>query len=248
MLRLASLTATLLLAGACANQGDEGMIVLNNTAISGSCALTGDPGQPFTSHGEIFALSNKGYLLTPLIQSRVSTAVTGAGNGSTTTVDPLTKTIFLDGADVKLTLVAATIEQGGSYSTTQLNQELPAFRVLFSGSLPPEGTVNVGFEVISPAQLRDIVSRSGANITGGQNLQAEVSAEVTITGKLGGDSIKALPFTYPISVCTDCIVNNIGACPATTTVSTGNACNMFQDGVVDCCSDGTGSLVCPAPM
>ena len=118
--------------------------------------------------------------------------------------------------------------------------------MLFSGSLPPQGTVNVGFEVLSPANLRDIVSRSGANLTT-QNLQAQITAEVTITGKLGGDTIKALPFTYPINVCTDCVVNNHGACPLTGMVSSGNACNVFQDGVVDCCTDASGNLICPGP-
>ena len=83
---------------------------------------------------------------------------------------------------------------------------------LFSGSLPPNGTVNVGFEVITPAIMRQIVGSSGVNIST-QKLKAEVLAQVTIKGELGGDSIESKPFFYPISVCTDCVVVNIGQCP-----------------------------------
>src|SRR5436309_2946438 len=70
MLRLLTLTAVLALA-ACANSGDEGMIVLNNTAVTATCTLTGSSSQPFIAHGQIYAKSPNGYLLTPLIQSRV---------------------------------------------------------------------------------------------------------------------------------------------------------------------------------
>jgi hypothetical protein len=235
-MRFASLTAALVLVG-CANSGDEGMIVLNNTAVAGdTCALTGEAGQAFMSHGQIYAQSNLGYTLTPLIQSRVSTATVGGGTGMTTPVDPLTKTIFLRGADVSLTLKAVSIESGGQYTVTQPETNIAQFSVLFSGSLPPSGTVNVGFEVITPAMLNSIVQMSGANISS-QNLNAEVLAEVTIRGDLNGSEIEALPFYYPISVCTDCVVVNLG-----------NACNPFQDGIVDCCTDASNNLICPAPV
>jgi hypothetical protein len=65
----------------------------------------------------------------------------------------------------------------------------------------------------------------------------------TIHGDLGGDEVSASPFHFPISVCTDCVVNIVGACPAAGT-QTGNPCNVFQDGVVDCCTSGS-QLVCP---
>lgn len=245
-MRLASLTSALVLFGfGCANQGDEGMIVLNNTAVSGStCMLTGAAGQPFLSHGQIYALSDLGYTLTPLIQSRVTTS---SGGGSGAAADPIQKTISLRGADVSLTLKAVSIESGGAFTVTNPETNLGQFSVLFSGSLPPNGTVNVGFEVITPAIMRNIIQMSGANIPAGQKLTAEVLADVTINGTLGGNDVSASPFYFPISVCSDCVVNNLGACPVTATARTGNACNPYQDGVVDCCTNTTG-LVCPAPM
>jgi hypothetical protein len=217
------------------------MIVLNNTAITGACTLTGAAGQPFLSHGQLYALGGSGYLLTPLIQSRVTTAT--GGSGTTTMVDPIQKTISLRGADVSLTVEAVSVlNPDGSFTvSTPATKQVDPFSVLFSGSLPPNGTVNVGFEVIPPATAQRILSIAGYQA--GQRMSAEVLAQVTIRGDLGGDEVTATPFYFPISVCTDCVVNVVGPCPAAGT-QTGNACNVFQDGVVDCCTSGN-QLVCP---
>ena len=57
-------------------------------------------------------------------------------------------------------------------------------------------------------------------------------------------------------MCNDCVVHVLTddmdkplTCPVptTTTVNKGNSCNPFQDGPVDCCTQGT-SLVCPATV
>jgi hypothetical protein len=130
----------------------------------------------------------------------------------------------------------------GSFTvSTPATKQVDPFSVLFSGSLPPNGTVNVGFEVIPPATAQRILSIAGYQA--GQRMSAEVLAQVTIRGDLGGDEVTATPFYFPISVCTDCVVNVVGPCPAAGT-QTGNACNVFQDGVVDCCTSGN-QLVCP---
>lgn len=237
MLRLLTLTAVLALA-ACANTGDEGMIVLNNTATADSCVLMGTAGQPFTSHGQIYAKSPNGYLLTPLIQSRVV---------KTDSVDVSQRTIFITGANVDLKVEDVQIQHAdGSYSTgsASIPGDQAQFAALFSGSLPPEGTANVGFEVIRPQTLHAILTSSGATDT--DKLSAEVLATVTILGKLNGDNVSATPFQYPVSVCTGCVVVDNGTCPMTVaSPRTGNACNPYQDGMVDCCKDASGSLVCP---
>jgi hypothetical protein len=237
MLRLASLTSVLALFG-CANQGDEGMIVLNNTAIAGACTLSGTKGQPFIAHGQIYAYGSAGYFLTPLIESRVVLA-----EGDT---DLTQRTIFLKGANITLEVKAVSIEKPGNVFSTgsiTLSGTDAQFSSLFSGSLPPSGTVNVGFDVIPVPTLRKIAASSGA--ADGDRWTAEVLATVSILGELGGDDVESLPFQFPIAVCNDCVVRNLGACPKTP-VNTGNACNIFQDGAVDCCVDAAGFLVCPA--
>lgn len=239
-MRLVSLTTALLLVG-CADQGDEGMVVIQNTAVGDGCKFSADVGALFIPRGQIYAGASIGYILTPLIRSRV-TAIEGEG-----ATDDLQRTIFLRSADVKLTLKAVTIDQGGVFMTSQPETEFTPFSTLFSGSLPPSGLVNLAFEVLPPTIISQIKASSGVNTAAGQNLTAEVLAEVTVRGEMGGDEVVATPFHYPISVCTNCVVVNAGTCPlANPTGATGNACNPFQDGVVECCTDASNRLVCPA--
>jgi hypothetical protein len=241
MLRLSPIIPALLLVG-CTDQGDEGMTVLNNTAITGAtCTATGDPNQPFQSHGQIYASSSLGYQLTPLIQSRIS-ATSGMQ-----VLEPLSRTIQLRGADISLTLKAVSVETDGAFTVTQPDTLVSQFSVLFSGSLPPSGAVNVGFDAIPPSALRQIMQQVNAN-PATSRINAEVLAEVTIRGDLGGSGVTSTPFYYPISVCNDCVVVNNGACPMTIAAPRpGNPCNPYQDGIVDCCTDASGNLVCPGP-
>lgn len=239
MLRLATLSAVIALS-ACANQGDEGFIVLNNTAVTTTCALTGDPAQPFIAHGEIYSKSPEGYVLTPLIQSRVQSS--GAGSGAT--VDPTTRTVYLKGANVSLELKAVSIERADGSFATPMTTYTEKHSALFSAALPPSGSVNVAFELIPVQTLRAIEAATGAAAT--DRMRAEVLATVTIIGELNGDEQSAQPFTFPVTVCNDCVVHNAGTCPIAGTPRVGNPCNTYQDGDVDCCTDADGALVCPA--
>lgn len=238
MLRLAAALVPVALV-ACVDSGDEGMYVLNNTAVgSESCSLSGSPDQPFISHGVIYYGSSFGYLLTPLIQSRIT--------ASETDTDQAQKTIQLRGADVTLTLKAMSVQApDGSISTSQSETQLGQFSSLFAGAVTPGGSVNVGVDIIPPATLRSIADMSGADLANGA-FTAEVLASIVIKGDINGSSIESTPYLYPVSVCSDCVVSVLGACPLPTgaEVRGGNACNPFQDGVVDCCVDGE-DLVCP---
>jgi len=225
MLRLASLTAALALVG-CADSGDEGMIVIGNLAIEGDSCTVGASGGAFVPHGMINWDSNSGYVLTPLVQSRISASI-GGGSGGQGSSDPIQRTIFLTSADVKLKAVAAEIEQGGTVMTPAYTKELPPFSVLFSGSVSPNGTTGTILEIMSRANMRELITGTGAN-PDVQNIRVEVQAEVTMRGTMGGDEVTSSPFHYPISVCTDCVV---GTCP-TGVESDANPCNPYQDGLL----------------
>jgi hypothetical protein len=168
--------------------------------------------------------------------------------------DVLQRTISLTGANVELTVESVSIEHADSSFSTVSNDSLGLsgqqlkFASLFSGSLPPAGTVNVGFDVVPVQTLRQILTKSGAGAT--DKLRAEVLATVTVLGTLDGDKISATPFQYPITVCTGCVVNNLGTCPLPvgTVPRIGNPCNPFQDGTVDCCLDASNTLECPGPV
>jgi hypothetical protein len=204
------------LAAGCANTGDEGMFIVNNTAppAGNACTLTGDPGQAFLAHGEIAANAPQGYLLTPLVKSRVD-ALTGHEDQ---------RTIHVGGANVVLSKASST----GSLS------QVASYTSLFSGSISPLGTANFAFELVPASQLA-------------VSADTEFSADITVFGMLGNDTIMGEPFTYALTVCTNCVTINHGDCAtAPPPVKTGDPCNIFQDGQVDCCMSATG-LLCPGP-
>lgn len=244
MLRsLAIFVPSVALLGCVASSDSDGaMIVLQNTGLATgaiACTFTGTAGQPTISHGQINTLSNSPYLLEPLIESRV-TAVAG---------QELQKTILINGADVTLSVPTVTVTNSSNQTTTKtvtLSGSDAAFQSLFSGSIMPNGGItNVGVNLIPTSAIASIVSQAGAGAT--DKLHAEVVAQVSVYGMLGGDKVKALPFQYAVTVCNDCVINNIGMCPATGTVRVGNPCNYYQDLPVDCCTEPTsGALTCPA--
>lgn len=229
-MRLALITlAPAFVLGACAGHGDEGMVVLNNTAVgtATSCSLSGDPSQPFQPMGTISVFSPGPYLVTPLIQSRITADPTNAAQITQ-------RTIQLQGAHVHLSFPS------GSTTVTTDPGNLN-FDALFSADLPPEGTANVAFGLIPAGLIADAAKLGGT-------VNVEVLANVTIFGSLGGDRIDASPWEYPVTICSNCIVNDLGACSMSTMATNkGNPCNVFQDGVVDCC-EINGSLTCPAVM
>jgi hypothetical protein len=231
-MRLVSALAFTLLVVGCADKGDEGFFILNNTAppaAGGVCTFTGDSGQPFLASGSISQLATQGYVFSPLLESRI-TAVTGAEEQ---------RTIHLEGANVTLTVPAT-----GATSS---------FTALFSGSLAPNGgTTNVSFELL-PANL--ISAPTGA--FGSKTMNVEVVASVTPYGTLGGGRIDGEPFQYPITIVApgNGIVTGIQppvSCKGFNSTVTANGCNPYQDGTFACCvtsmtstSPPPGTTVCP---
>jgi hypothetical protein len=248
MLRLRALAtvapALALVACAAQNNGDGGMIVLENTALvqgATACMFTGLAGQPSLSAGIISSASPVPYLMEPLIESKI-TAVTGT---------EAERTIVIEGADITLTVPSATIRKANGSSssfTVTLDSSDSAFQSLFSGSVGPnEATANVGVNLIPVSVLASIQQQAqAAGLAAGDSMSAQVVASLKIYGELGGSRVDAVPFQYPVTVCNDCVVFDHGACPLTGQVRSGNPCNPYQDGVVDCCETG-GALECPGP-
>jgi hypothetical protein len=223
-------------AGCLASSGDEGFVVLNASAAgSASCSFTGDPAQPFIARGAIDAYSPIGYQLFPLMKSRVSALV-----GEETQ-----KTIELHGGRVDLSIASATVTDAQGHLsnvTITLDPGVSHFKQLVAGSLTPLGSANVDIEIIPSAALAQIASQ----ITTTPSIQIVVLASLVMYGDLGGGEVDALPFKFPVSIAAGSAVNVLGTCPKTA-VNKGNACNPFQDGIIDCCTDATtNKLVCPA--
>lgn len=230
MLRtLTTLVPTVALAACVANDNsDSPMVVLQNSAIPPgqlTCTfLTTGVATPLLPFGVISTASTNPYLLAPLIQSRITAA---AGQ-------ELQRTILIEGADVTLTVASpAGITLTGADG---------AFQSLFSGSVAPNmGTTQEIMQLIPASAIATIAASAGTTA-----FHAQVVANVKVFGTLAGDRVESLPFQYGVTVCNDCIINNLGACPAAGTIRIGDPCNIFQDSPVDCCTEASGSLTCPA--
>ncbi|CAN5140142.1 hypothetical protein BH11MYX1_BH11MYX1_03960 [soil metagenome] len=221
-MRLVSVLAFVGLVSGCSNGGDEGMFVLNNSAPPAGtvCTFTGDKAQLFTSAGTISfdaGAAGTGYILAPLIESRITT---------TSDAQIAQRTIRLEGANITATVQPSGVKQ--------------QYSVLFSGSVAPGGTTNVSFEALPAASITAL---------GKADVNTQVVLSVQIYGMLGGSRIDAETFTYPVTIVAQGkgIVFDAGPCATDVAVArTGNACNPYQDGVVDCCTSKSGDQVCPA--
>lgn len=242
MLRvLATTLVTLMFAGCVADNGGEGFTIIANEALmvgAPSCLVTAASTGPFQSRGEISTSSPSGYLLTPVLQSDIT---------SQSMTDTLQRTITLQGANIELTVSALTIGHADGTFTHATPPTLMGtdgkFLSQFSGSLSPGGITGTIFEVVPVTTIAAIKQAAGAGAT--DTIDAEVTATIKPFGEMGGSRVDGHPFQYPVSVCSNCVVRDLGACPAMNVVNKGNPCNVYQDGLVDCCESANG-LVCPA--
>jgi hypothetical protein len=247
-----------LLAGCVADTGDEGFVVRNNLAPDEEkCSFVAATSSPALSRGTLHTRSSSAYLLTPLIESRLTAAMG----------QEQLRTVSLQGAKVDLAIGPITVEDAlgaitfscaaegdrACFSETERDKladdGLTKFRQPFSAPLPPNGGLSSAvFDLVPTTVVSEIKRKVGAVPVGGR-MNALVLATATVYGQLGGSEVNGLPFMYPVTVCDDCIVNNLGPCgevSVTFEPRTGNPCNAYQDGVIDCCTNAAGGAVCPA--
>jgi hypothetical protein len=249
----ALLVAALAIAPACATHGDESIIITKNVASLTGCAFTSSTDEPGFPAGEISVFSGGGYQFHPQLESRIISDITVPGAD-------LQHTIIVEGADVDLTFADPTLGQGtgGGFSASDIqmfhDSGLTHFEAPFSVNLAPnEGISDASFELVSRGLLDKITAAVPAAVKIPRTVTFETTllATITVFGDMSGDHVTSQPFSYPVTVCNDCVVNIAsGVCPLPmgTVSNIGNGCNAFQDGVLDCCLDGTGTLVCPAPV
>jgi hypothetical protein len=257
MSRRCPIVLVLALAGCVADGGDEGLVIRNNLAPDGdSCQFAPELTAPFVSRGTLSTRTLDAYVLAPLIESRITAAM---GQESA-------RTVSLMGARIDLAIGPITVEDAQGNPTFSCAAEganacfdeaalaalaeagVTRFRSLFSAPLPPNGGLTTAaFDLIPAAAVREIQRKAGP-LADGARLRAQVVATAAVYGQLGGSEVRGLPYVYPVTVCSDCVVNVGKTCaetPRSFVPRTGNPCNPYQDGVLDCCKDGD-SLVCPA--
>jgi len=116
-----------------------------------------------------------------------------------------------------------------------------AYREPWSGSVDPGGGNTAASVTAVPAEIARQIAATGV-----LNTLSSVGlfARVTAVGDTMSDAVESHDFLYPIFACNHCLISYLAACPYAA-VNKGNVCNVAQDGMVDCCSDGQ-TLQCPA--
>jgi hypothetical protein len=247
----------------CADTGDEGFVIRNNVAPDdSSCSFTPALDGAFVPRGVMSTRSSSAYLLAPLIESRIS-ALMGQESIRTVSlmgakIDLVIGPITVEDAQGKVTFSCAA--EGGNQCFDDAERAALAegavtkFRSLFSAPLAPNGGLSTAvFDLVPRGAIREIERKAGAVPDGGR-MEAQVVATAVVYGQLGDSEVESPSYVYPVTVCggsagrSDCVLNIVGACAETSESfdpRPGNPCNLFQDNVVDCCTDANG-LVCPA--
>lgn len=230
------------LGGCAADNGDEGIFITSNVVPGPGCSLVAAAGEPFLSHGTYSVFSPTGYKFHPQMKSRIS--------ATAAQIDA--RTIIMEGSRVNLTFPDESVFSAAQQDDLR-SRGIMRFSSLFSAPLTPNGGLADGsFDIITPALLDELVAAKGAGIlaAGAPSFRAEVVATVVVYGDMSGEEITSQEFQYPVTICNDCVVNVLGACPlpmGTAVVNPGNVCNPYQDGVADCCRTGD-DVVCPATV
>jgi hypothetical protein len=219
-------------AGGCAaSGGDQSIIVLRNVQPTAGCVLTAMESEVGISHGTLDAQFHTGYVFAAQLKSRIT--------ADTTQEDQ--RTIFIDGANVDLTFPGSMLFSAAELADLK-TMGLTHFKSEFSTILKPNGGLSdVGFELI-PAELVDRIAAKSFT-------QIGVDASFTVVGDLSGGGVSSQTFHYPVTIVSQGLLHNAGACSELATSfapKVGNPCNPGQDGLVDCCKDPAGKDVCPA--
>ncbi len=229
--------------GACAaDNGDDGIFITKNVVPGAGCTFSATESSPFLSHGTYSIHANASYQLHPQMKSRITARVGQEDQ----------RTVIIQGARVELTFADAG-RPGALFSSGEIDEMRTAavtrFETRFTAPLPPNGGIADGDVALINTNLLDrIIAKNpdAASPTSTQSFRAEILASVVVFGDMAGSEVESNTFTFPVTICNDCVSNIIGACPlaAGTTVRSGNECNSYQDGIVDCCAMGN-DVICP---
>jgi hypothetical protein len=226
------------LGGGCVDDSvDGGIFVTKNVAPGDTCTFSSSESEPFLPHGVWSVQSPGGYLAFPQVTSRIT---------ATAAQEDL-RTVILQGARIDVEI--ADPELAADLDLQRLAAEgITKFQSRFTAPLAPNGGITDGAIELLTRRLIDEIIAVRPNLAA--DFRTEILASFVVFGDLQGDEVTSQRFTFPVTLCNNCVVNVVGACPlpSGSMPAEGNACNPFQDGTVDCCVNASGSLVCPATV
>ena len=234
------ITSILLATGCVAPNGDESFVIRHNLAPpdDGTCGFVADANSPVLSRGFINVNSTLAYQLHPLFESRIQ-----APDGRESL-----RTIQITGAEVTLEIGPIEIIERDPMTREVINVTIDdffdnslAFTSLFTTSLAPNQGLSTATIDIVPLSAFSIIKAR----TGDAEFNAQVVAVINPFGEYYGEEIDGTEFRYPVTVCSNCGLVNIGVCEAMPELGVTNGCNPFQDGTIECCEDTVnGGFLC----
>jgi len=235
------LTLSTALVGCTADDGTDGGIFIRKNVLPGmGCVTTAMADEVGIAHGHLNAIGLTSYGFIAQMSSRI-TALAG---------EEIQRTIITRGANIDITFPDSAV-----FSATELanlkTRGVTQFRSLFTAPVEPNGGItDAGFLLISGELSAELLNKAA-----GAPFAVEAVATFTVDGNMAGQRVNSQPFSYPVTISSGGGINSLGKCPVKMITNTGNACNVFQDGVVDCCTDATAvtadnpnGFVCPAPV
>lgn len=217
------------------------VIVQNQVPLNGTCAIPAEVSNAYRGSGELDVRlvqsgATVGYAVFPVMKNNLEPSEGSADLNR----------IKVQAFDVDVGLPEDTVSGPLFDLFARLENERPDllhYSIPFSASVSSGGGNTSASVDALPADLaREIRGTSYLSTTAFAYLTTTIHAR----GKTDGNrSVTSDAFVYPIRVCDGCLIASVSPCPVTTTPNyLGNACNVAQDDLVDCCSVGTG-LVCP---
>jgi hypothetical protein len=221
--------------------------ILQNQAPMGGCAITTDRttyrGQGTVDLALVSAGAESAYFMFPLVINNLP----GSGPEGPDANEIDVHSFAVDIGTSKQSYLPPSVaslfgtlnEHPGSSDYALLHYSLP-----WAVTISSAGGLAATFVNAFPVPLAQRVLATGD--VGISSSSMVVNVRVRVFGTTNTQDMESDPFDYPINVCNGCLIHALLPCPFTSPPSfTGNACNLAQDSLVDCCSLN-GSLVCPA--
>lgn len=228
----------------CANPTSTLIIVQNQQPTvddSGKCAVSTDSSQSPSSDGRYDVDLDRAYpyFVFPLIQNRLPSIKTAGG---------------IERNSVVLRRVQVTVHAPPGVDPAWDPRCPATFDSPATAVLDPAQSLAVkveGMRNCHSQRLRELIAEGA--IPGDTSQPVYFTLELTAVADRSGSEQRSDPFPFQVQVCAGCLQSMYPAVPNCADAPKpnpfrGNPCNIAQDvGLVLCCRDPGGALICPSP-
>mgnify|MGYP001825943600 CR=1 FL=1 len=125
----------------------------------------------------------------------------------------------------------------GQAGAANAPSELTDFEIPVSGTITPGGTAEIGYFPVVPAALVAYL-----NFPSGH--RPMIVATIQVEAEQNGSTVESAEYSFPIELCSGCLVRDVGGCPTEDDTYTTNSCGLPQDEPVTCCTDSVAGFHC----